>query len=244
MRVRSMISRRLSALSLVLVTFAGCHEDPKVQNVIVPGAATALAINTDGGQGSTPTNSAGTGRNAGTITARVLGDLNLGGSTTIGAATLPATPTTGTFPLSPVAGFTGPGTVIVSGAVSLSAAASVTFRSDTGDLVISGILQTTDVGKQADISLEAPNGTVFVTGSVLATSADGTASADQGGTVTITAARIVVTGTIKTQGEAGPATGGAAGAISMTSSTGPVIITGTLLAAGGTGTTGGKGGDV
>src|SRR5262245_44561000 len=100
-----MIRRRLAALALALVTFAGCHEDPKVQQVVVPGSATALGIFTNGGTGSTPTDSAGVGSNGGTITARVLGELNLGGSTTIPAPTVPPAPTSGNAPLtSPTTG--------------------------------------------------------------------------------------------------------------------------------------------
>src|SRR6185503_12802883 len=66
-RNRSMTRQRLAALALALVTFAGCHEDPKVQQVNVPGSATALAILTNGGAGSTTTNTAGVGKNGGNI---------------------------------------------------------------------------------------------------------------------------------------------------------------------------------
>ena len=39
-----MISRRLAALALSLLAFAGCHEDPSVVPVLVAGSASALAL--------------------------------------------------------------------------------------------------------------------------------------------------------------------------------------------------------
>ena len=56
-----MTRRRLAALALALSTFAGCHQDPTVQQVVVPGSATALTIFTDGGTAATQGNAAGTG---------------------------------------------------------------------------------------------------------------------------------------------------------------------------------------
>jgi hypothetical protein len=243
-----MISRRLSALALVLATFAGCHEDPTVQQVIVPGAATALAIFTDGGTGSTPDNAAGTGSAGGSITAHVTGDLNLGGSTTLVAPTVPTAPTTGNPPLTSPSTGTPPGpngTIFISGIVSVDIATpTATFQTTNGDIVVDGTLQTVIAGgTQNNITLSAPFGTVFVTGSIIASSSDGTPSGDFGGKVSINAARIVVTGTIDTRGENGPAVGGNGGTVMMTS-TGSIIVTGSILTAGGTGTTGGVGGDV
>jgi hypothetical protein len=239
-----MTRRRFAALALALATFAGCHEDPNVQQVVVPGAATALTIFTDGGTAATQGNAAGTGKDAGKITATAIGDLNLGGSTTLTNPTVPPVPAA-TAPVGSVTGgFTGSGSVLISGNVSLAPAATVTFESLNGDLVITGTIKTTDVGvTQAHIDLKALNGTVYISGSVLTTSSDGNPTGDQGGSIDITAQRIVITGTIDTHGEASATIGGIGGAVSMTTSAnGQILVTGSVLTSGGTGTTGGQAG--
>lgn len=238
---------RFAAIVLSLITFAGCHEDPQVQEVIVPGAATALAIFTDGGTAATPTNSAGAGKNGGSITAVVTGDMNLGGSTTLASPTVPAAPTTGTVPpTTPVTGFTAPGTVIISGIVNLSPAATVLFESTSGDLVINGTIRTTDAGTdQANLQFRALNGTVYITGSIITSSSDGTDSGDRGGGVDIQAQRIIVTGTIDTRGEAGPTTGGQGGSVQLqTGVTGVILVTNSINTSGGSGPTGGLAGTI
>jgi len=244
-----MTRSRFAALALVLATFAGCHEDPKVQQVIVPGSATALAIFTNGGTGSTTGNTNGTGSNGGAVLGKVVGDLNLGGSTTLTNPTIPAAPTSGNTPLtSPTTGTPGgtTGTVIISGTVNIDIATPTpVFQTTNGDIVVSGNLRTViPAGTQNDITLSAPAGTVYVTGTITTSSSDGTASGDFGGNVTINAARIVVTGTIDTRGENGPAVGGDGGTVTMNASTGEVIVTGSILTSGGTGTTGGNGGAI
>jgi hypothetical protein len=239
---------RFAAAVLVLLTFAGCHEDPKVQEVTVPASATALAIFTNGGTGNTKTgNAAGAGANGGSLIARVVGDLNLGGTTTLVAPTVPTAPTTGNAPLtSPTTGVNTTGTIIISGNVNVdTATANATFTTSNGDIVVSGNLRTVLAGAtQNDITLNAPAGTVYITGSIVTSSSDNTDSGDFGGNVNITAARIVITGTIDTQGEAGAAsgTGGDGGDVILTSTNGPIIITGSVLTSGGTGAIGGNGG--
>jgi hypothetical protein len=250
-----MISRRHLASALLALGLAGCHEDPTV-TVLLPSLGGTLNITTDGGSAMvTPTNTAGSGKDAGAILARVLGDMNLGGGGSVTPPTVPAAPTIGNPPSNPTSGSTDPGTIIITGTPPLTPGAPVTFGSTNGDLVVSGILQTTDVGvAQQSITLNAPAGTVYITGSVITSSADGNPTGDAGGNVTINAARIVVTGTIDTHGEANgaaPGTGGNGGNVTLAASTGAIYVMGsvnpllpTINTAGGTGTTGGAGGNI
>src|SRR6185436_14049690 len=96
MRASLMISRRFAAFALVALALAGCHEDPVV-TVNFPSNAATLTITADGGTATmSVSNTAGTGKSAGTLVARVLGDMSLGGGGSLTAPTPPTAPTTGT----------------------------------------------------------------------------------------------------------------------------------------------------
>src|SRR6185436_3192026 len=83
-----------------------------------------------------------------------------------------------------------------------------------GDLLISGkLLSGQDGGAQINLRINAPDGTVFVSGSIIGTSQDGTSDGTSGGNITITANRIVLTGEIESRGEKNTAGGGGDGGI-------------------------------
>jgi hypothetical protein len=248
-----MISRRHAAFALVALALAGCHEDPTVIQVLFPPSATALNVTAGGGTASTPTSSAGSGNDGGTIMAMVLGDLNLGGSSTLAAPTVPTAPTTGTelTNAAAIAGIPLSGNILVSATLQIVGAgtplATHTITSSNGDIVISGsLLAERSTGTATNsISLSAPAGTVYIVGTLSAAGTAGTIDNPNAGNLTVNAARIVVTGSINAGGEASATTvGGKGGKVTMTSSSGAILAMGAVNTAGGTGTTGGAGGDI
>jgi hypothetical protein len=149
-----------------------------------------LNVTVNGGTG-------GTGGAGGTIFAAAVLDL------TVGVTVAPTTPTAPTAPtgadFGPIAGdISQAGSVFISSTVTNTAAgATLTITSTFGDIVISGSLTTFDQGvSRQNLLLSAPNGTVYVTGSVSTSGQDGSGTGDQGGNVTINTHRIVITGTI------------------------------------------------
>lgn len=109
-----------------------------------------------------------------------------------------------------------------------------TISSSSGDIVLDGTLRSAQLGtsRQA-ITLDAPQGTVFVNGRVDTSGGQARDSGQDGGAITIRARRVVVTGSLISAGAAsaiGP--GGMAGAIAI-SVTDQVVVVGTLDASGG-----------
>jgi len=89
-----------------------------------------------------------------------------------------------------------------------------TITSTGGDLFIDGSLRTADGGgaRQA-LALRAPNGTVYVTGTIDASGAAG--AGQSGGGIRIEARRVVITGRLLASGGDSPVTGGAAGNVTI-----------------------------
>lgn len=227
-----MISRRLSALALSLLAFAGCHEDPTVLSVAVAPSVSAMLLSMAGGAASSTPGLDGTGGDGGNFTVRTNGLLSVGSAAFVPSA--PSTPTPPTVfastPASPVAGFSTSGSIHLAGVLTTAAVASVTIESLNGDIVVSGLLQSGDAGAaQTNITLQAGNGTVYVTGTVRTAGSDAASNGRAGGNLTINAARVVITGTIDTHGVANTTVaggnGGKGGDVNVVSTQGPIYFT-------------------
>jgi len=181
--------------------------------------------------------------------------ISAGGSVTAGIAPLPSMPplpvppTSGTVVSSLAADVNqSSGNVLLPGTVTATGASIRTVTAAHGDIVVSGSLVSgQNAGAQVNLALNAPQGTVYVPGAIRTGSVDGVQDGTASGTLSITASRIVVTGTIETTGEANSSGAGAAGG-SVTLTTSPsgtdILLNGQFLLSGGNGTggTGGAGG--
>jgi hypothetical protein len=106
------------------------------------------------------------------------------------------------------------GAVTVSGSVSAGGSDGVRQITSGADIFVDGTLRTADLGaSRQGLTLNAPAGTVYVTGTIDTSGAPGAGQA--GGALTIVAHRLVVTGKLLTTGGDGD-TAGAAGAINVT----------------------------
>lgn len=176
-------------------------------------------------------------------------DIRSEGSITAGvhpapqAPAIPVPPATGTVITGLVGGQTVlSGNMILSGNTTALGGGLVEFRCDEGDIVVSGTLNSGDfTGAPISLLLNAPSGTVYVTGAIRTTNPLGL----DAGNVTITARKIVVTGLIDTTGrDSAAVAGGPGGAVFLlTQSAGQldIVMTGTIVTNGG-GSTAGNGG--
>jgi hypothetical protein len=241
MRAFSMISRRLAALTLSLLTFAGCHEDPTVEAILVQPSTVALGLFSAGGNASSVAGLDGVGGAGGNFTVTTNGLISLGSPSFVPSApAVPAVPST--FEYVAVAGqatITKVGSIQITGSITTATTTPVVITSSSGDILVDGALQSGDTGAaQADLQLVAPSGTVFVTGSIRTAGVDSALNGRAGGNLTINAARVVITGTIDTHGVANTtvvaANGGKGGDVDVTSSLGPIYITaGSIVTTGG-----------
>jgi hypothetical protein len=251
-----MISRRLAAVALTLLAFAGCHEDPTVVSVLVGPGSDLLTINARGGNTSAPAlvvAAAGTG---GDVKAFATGAMNLGSAGSVFAApAVPVAPATGTELTNAMitAGTPIAGNVLVSSTLQIAAGVfPAAIATNNGDVVILGsLIAERGAGATTNsITISAPAGTIYVLGSIRASGTAGAPDNPNGGSVTLTAARIVLTGSIDTSGELeAAAAGGNGGAVLLdTTAAGGSFISftsGSIASSGGNGTAaGGNGGAV
>jgi hypothetical protein len=104
------------------------------------------------------------------------------------------------------------------------------------DIFVDGTIRTADLGgARQGLTLNAPSGTVYVTGTIDTSGASGTGQA--GGALTITARSLVMTGSLVTKGGGG-ANAGAAGAVAVTVTAGAYLV-GSVDASGGDSTAAG-----
>lgn len=236
-----MISRRVAALSLSLLAFAGCHEDPTVQPVFVQPSVEALAILSAGGTANSNSGADGLGGKGGDFRVATNGLISLGSPAFVPVIPqVPALPVITSASLAtPVATLTQPGSILISGSATTAASTPIVLTSSNGDIVISGVLQSAAVGGgQADIQLVAPNGTVYITGTIRTAGVDSASDGRPGGNLLINAARVVILGTLDTHGVANTTVagvnGGKGGDVDIRSTQGPL-----LYAAGSIDTSGG-----
>jgi hypothetical protein len=144
------------------------------------------------------------------------------------------------------ADISAPSAIAVDATVTSGGSDGVRQIASGADIFISGTLRAADLGQARQaLALKAPNGTVYVTGTIDTSGAAGTGQA--GGALTIVARQLVVTGSILTAGGDG-ATAGLAGAVTLTLADG-AFLSGTLDASGGNASapgsaSGGRGGDL
>ncbi|HLY10713.1 MAG TPA: hypothetical protein VKW04_15530, partial [Planctomycetota bacterium] len=231
-----MTSRRLAAVALMLLAFAGCNNDPTVVSAPIAPAAQALVLLSTGGAASSVPGTDGTGGAGGDFRATTTGLLSLGSASSVPAVpTTPVAPNAGAFTVAtPLSTTTQPGTILIPGSVTTATTTPVVVTSSNGDIVVSGTLQSGDTGTaQVDIQLLAPHGTVYVNGSILTAGSDAASNGRAGGMLTISAARVVITGTIDTHGVSNTtvigANGGKGGDVDISSTQGPIFLTGGLI---------------
>ncbi|HUQ07442.1 MAG TPA: hypothetical protein VM261_33345 [Kofleriaceae bacterium] len=135
-----------------------------------------------------------------------------------------------------VADVTRSATLRVSGTLTASGAGATRMLTSTeGDIVIEGHLRSGELaGGRRSLALHAPNGTVYVSGTI-ETRAPGDARAGRdGGDIEIRARNVVIVGELRAEGEPGTSAGGAGGAIDVIASDGPVFLRdGAIVTAGG-----------
>jgi hypothetical protein len=142
-----------------------------------------------------------------------------GGATLVGAADLGADVTVG-------------GTIHLDGDITTAGGEPVRqITANGGDIFLTGTLRSADLGAgRQGITLNAPNGTVYVAGHLDTSGANPNGQA--GGAIAIAAGRVVVTGMLSSQGGDSAAVGGAGGAITITA-TGEVVVAGKVRLRGG-----------
>lgn len=238
-----MSSRRLSAAALCLLAFSGCHEDPSVVTVTVQPAVTSLAVLVSGGAASSASGLDGVGGAGGQLQVVASGLVSVGSPTFVPTApALPTQPSTFTLtPTTPLQNTPSPfsGNILLTGGITTDTTSPIVVKTDNGDIVVNGTLQSGDNGAtMSDIQLIATNGTVYVNGTIRTSAPDAASNGRAAGNLSITAARVVILGTIDTHGVANTtvaaANGGAGGSVTITSSFGPIYFTaGSIFTAGG-----------
>lgn len=251
--------RRLAAGVLAAVGLAGCHDELVLRSTRAA-APQALTVTLSGGAASSLSGALGTGGDGGDFRAFAFGDvLVLSESSPLSAPAAPGPPATSVATTDPD-GLSTPGNLLIS--ASLVTTGDAVYESTNGDVIISGTLQGGDDGGggQFNVTLRAPNGTVFISGTVRTAGNadnDGFRSGDGAGNITVEAARIVLTGTLDARGEDNTAgSGGDGGTVVLDSAAPGVVggihvycIGGSILTAGGNASgasplSGGAGGNV
>lgn len=220
------------------------------------GGSAGTSVSNSGGtaRGSTVAGGTSLGGGVGISQFVSVGDLNAGVNGPPSGPFVPSVPTTGTA-ITTLNGSPGEtianGNGLVTGTLLGSGAAARTITVSDGDLVVSGTINSgQNGGTQINLTLSAPNGTVYITGTVRTASVDGVADGDIGGNLAINARRIVVTGVIDASGEnngAGNAgNGGSVGLDTSAALSTDIVVTSTITSTGGNGIagTGGNGGAV
>lgn len=160
------------------------------------------------------------GGTGGTLTVFSGGDITTGSAPAPLAPPLPTPPTTGLSVTSLAADVVHAGDILVSGSITSDTSAPVrNITSLTGDVVISGTITMGDPGavKPVNLSISAPTGTVYLTGTINLVNTDGTLGGDGGADLSIQAARIVFAGTVRADGEDNPSgPGGPGGTVTLT----------------------------
>jgi hypothetical protein len=144
-------------------------------------------------------------------------DIISGGNLFVGVTAPPLAPELPTAPAfgTPVGNWTNvqtisTGNAILSGEITaLTMGTDATLNITTGDLVIDGTLLAGNNGPvETNLFINVPSGTVWIRGSIRSGRIDSATDGDSAGDVTITALRIVFTGSIDARGEDGGGSGG------------------------------------
>src|SRR5579862_4942544 len=253
------MAKRWTMLAFLALMLPSCKYDPTLTTAPPPPATViSSSSNTQSSGGVASANSPAniTGGAGGAMSVFTQGPISIGtGNPAPVPPVTPTPPTTGTSLSSIAADVSLAGTILIPGSVTTDAAAAVRNISSTnGDIVVSGLLQAgrptgASPVTMVNLSLSAPNGTVYVTGTISTADVDGLSDGDNAGTISISANRIVLTGTLNANGDANSAgTGGVGGAVTLTigGAGDHIFFTGgSISTLGGSGTTaGGAGGNV
>jgi hypothetical protein len=213
----------LLASAATAFAVAGCkHDDgPNASGVNAGDVLGPSTLSTAGGAALDP---GGRGAPAGHIDVATTGPLSFGAALAT-PADVPAAPADATRVTTLDSDVAGSGSVVLDGNITVSADGSRRVTVSGGDLFVSAKIRATGGAPDRSLSFEAPNGTIYVTGTIDASGADG----QPGGTIVMSAARVVVTGTLATAGGTG---GGRAGDLRVTAE-GDVLLLGSIRARGG-----------
>lgn len=222
---------RIAAV-LAAAGLAGCGDDGDdgaAHQILDDGDWRGPGVSADGGPAE---GAGGTGGPGGAVRVSTLR-----GIAQDAAAPAPPAPPPGGQALSDAdlsADVTRSGTLRIEGTVTTSGPGAVrTITSTDGDIVIAGTLRAADPGGAVQgLTLQAPRGTVYVTGTIQAENFDGAADGDAGGAIVLRGSRVVVTGSLRADGEDGTSQGGDGGRI-LLAAPGPVYVGGRVSARGG-----------
>ena len=217
------------------LAIAGCGGDTKTGSSATNGQGgpngmggiwTALKPATFDSTGGVAADAGGRGAPGGNIDVATTGALSFGSALAASVdAPVPPTDAQRITSLDADATLTGP--AVVDGDIAVRGDGARRLTVMGGDLFVSGNVREEAGAADRSLSFEAPNGTIYVTGTIDASATN--AAGQNGGAVTLTAARIVVTGTVSTEGGMG---GGRAGDIRV-SADGDVMLVGTVQGRGG-----------
>lgn len=206
----------LSLLTPLLVP--GCRKEGDDVTTIINSLVRGPLDVTANGGGASGNATIAFGGQGGNLSVTSSGNLFAGVNPAPFTPALPAAPTTGT-PVTNWSDFQtiATGNAIVNGAVTAdTTGTTATLIVSTGDLVINGSITSADNGAvETDISINVLAGTVWIAGTIRTGNVDGIPSGDDGGSLTITAQRIIFTGVIDTRGEPNAGDGGDGGPVSF-----------------------------
>jgi len=217
------------------LTIAGCGGDGTKDSSATTGqggpngkggVGTALAPATFDSSGGVAPDAGGLGAPGGNIDVTTTGGLSFGSAfaTPVDA---PAPPTDAQHITSLDADTMLTGTAVIDGDIAVQGDGARRVFVMGGDLFVSGKVRANAGAGDRSLSFEAPNGTIYVIGTIDASATDG--GGQNGGAVTLAGAQVVVTGTVTTEGGMG---GGRAGDIHV-SADGDVMLVGTVQGRGG-----------
>lgn len=238
---------RLGLLVLMACALAGCGKSSSSDK----SPPDLLRIEATGGSADSDS-LLGSGGGGGDLTVRASGTLQFAvGENGPAAPSLPAAPTTGTELTNAMitAGTPIAGNVLVSSTLQINAGVNpAVITTNTGDVVILGSL----IGERSagtatnGITIQAPAGTIYVLGAIQTSGTAGTPDNPHAGNLSLTAQRIVITGTVDARGEDNSAAlGGDGGSVTVDTTGGGgtevLYAGGAILSSGGLGA--GQGGD-
>lgn len=213
------------------------------------GGAYTIPLYGGGGRADGGPSKKARGGAGGSIDLHPAGDAFVGRNPAPAAPAMPAVPAVGlAITSADVAGaaYTRDGTILIQGRVVTGGDCTIT--ANWGDIVVSGTLECPD---QGNLTLQAPNGSVYITGTVRS-ALDALSDGDAGGRVEIGGVHVWITGRLEARGEDNAnGTGGAGGRVAIAASTGfanllgaAVDVSGGNGAAATGGCLGGSGGEI
>ncbi len=168
----------------------------------------------------------GRGAPGGNVDVVTTGALSFGAAFAVPAAA-PATPADAQAIASLDSDLALTGNAVIAGNLAVNGNGPRHVTVSGGDLFVTGTVRAENSGGDQSLTLEAPDGTIYVTGTIDASSAG--RAGENGAALSLTAARIVVLGTVATDG----ATGGGRGGDIRVNAGGDVTLLGTVRGRGG-----------